>query len=127
MLQARTEEQKNKVLKIFGIQETCCHFPLDFDKETEGGYEEYNDRIYLDGNITFDKMREVVEYLRKENDEVEIPTTCRVSADSDGVVYDLRDTPHNEVMQFCNKLAWVKGNRFDAYYEQYVKTGKIRL
>lgn len=127
MLQARTEEQKKKVLEIFGIQETCCHFPLDFDKETEGGYEEYNDRIYLDGNITFDKMREVVEYLRKENEEVEIPTTCRVSADSDGVVYDLRDTPHNEVMQFCNKLAWVKGNRFDVYYEQYVKTGKIRL
>ena len=65
--------------------------------------------------------------ITQENDEVEIPTTCRVSADSDGVVYDLRDTPHNEVMQFCKKLAWVKGNRFDAYYEQYVKTGKIRL
>ena len=36
MLQVRTEEQKKKVLKIFGIQETCCHFPLDFDKETYG-------------------------------------------------------------------------------------------
>ena len=127
MLQVRTEEQKKKVLKIFGIQETCCHFPLDFDKETDGGYEEYDDRIYLDGNITFDKMREVVESLQKENAVVEIPTTCRVSADSDGVVYDLRDTPHDEVMQFCKKLAWVKGGRFDAYYEQYVKTGKIRL
>ena len=127
MLQARTEEQKKKVLEIFGTHETCCHFPLDFDKETEGGYEECDDRIYLDGNITFDKMREVVEYLRKENEEVEIPTTCRVSADLDGVVYDLRDTPHNEVMQFCKKLAWVKGNSFGDYYEQYVKTGKIRL
>lgn len=127
MLQARTEEQKKKVLEIFGIQETCCHFPLDFDKETEGGYEEFDDRIYLDGNITFDKMREVVEYLRKENEVVEIPTTCRVSADLDGVVYDLRDTPHGEVMQFCEKLAWVKGGSFGDYYEQYVKTGKIRL
>ena len=127
MLQARTEEQKKKVLKIFGIQETCCHFPLDFDKETECGYEEYDDRIYLDGNITFDKMKQAVDYLRKENEEVEIPTTCCVSADSDGVVYDLRETPHNEVMQFCKKLAWVKGNRFDDYYEQYVKTGKIRI
>jgi len=127
MLQVRTEEQKKKVLEIFGIQEACCHFPLDFDKETEGGYEEFDDRIYLDGNITFDKMLEVVEYLRKENEEVEIPTMCRVSADLDGVVYDLRNTPHEDVMQFCKKLAWVKGNRFDVYYEQYVKTGKIRL
>ena len=125
MLQVRTEEQKKKVLEIFGIQETCCHFPLDFDKETEGGYEEYDDRIYLDGNITFDKMREVVEYLRKENEEVEVPTTCRVSADLDGVVYDLRDTPHNEVMQLCMKLAWVKGKDFGYYYEQYITNGRI--
>ena len=105
MLQARTEEQKKKVLEIFGIQESCCHFPLDFDKETEGGYEEYDDRIYLDGNITFDKMREVVECLRKENEVVEIPTTCHVSADLDGVVYCLYDTPHEDVIQFCKKLA----------------------
>ena len=125
MLQARTEEQKKKVLEIFGIQESCCHFPLDFDKETEGGYEECDDRIYLDGDITFDKMLEVVEYLRKENEEIGIPTTCRVSADSDGVVYDLRDTPHGEVMQFCKKLAWVKGKRFDDYYRQYVRDGRI--
>ena len=125
MLQVRTEEQKKKVLEIFGIQETCCHFPLDFDKETEGGYEEYDDRIYLDGNITFDKMREVVDYLRKENEEVEVPTTCRVSADLDGVVYDLRDTPHNEVMQLCMKLAWVKGKDFGYYYEQYITNGRI--
>lgn len=127
MLRVRTGEQKKKVLEIFGIQETCCYFPLDYDKERSWGYEEYDDRIYLDGNITFDKMRKVVEYLRKENEEVEIPTTCRVSADSDGVVYDLRDTPHNEVMEFCKKLAWVKGNSLDDYYRQYVKTGKIRL
>lgn len=127
MLQVRTEKQKKKVLEIFGIHETCCHFPLDFDKETEGGYEEYDDRIYLDGNITFDKMREVVEYLRKENDEDEISKTCRVSVDSDGVVYDLRNTPHDVVMQFCKKLAWVNEETFGHYYEQYVKTGKIRL
>ena len=115
------------MLEIFGIQETCCHFPLDLDKEKDWGYEECDDRIYLDGDITFDKMREVVEYLHKENEEVEIPTTCRVSANLDGVVYDLRDTPHNEVMQFCKKLAWVKCGSFDVYYGQYVKTGKIRL
>jgi hypothetical protein len=70
-------------------------------------------------------MAKIVDYLRKENEEVEIPTTCRVSADLDGVVYDLRDTPHNEVMQFCKKLAWVNGEAFDHYYGQYVKTGRI--
>ena len=127
MLRVRTEEQKKKVLEIFGANETCCHFPLDFDSETDCGYEGFDDRIYLDGNITFDKMREVVEYLNKENEEVEIPTTCWVSADLDGTVYDLRDTPQYEVMQFCKKLAWVKGGSFDIYYSQYVKTGKIRL
>jgi len=68
MLRVRTEEQKKNVLEIFGIQETCCYFPLDYDKETSCGYEECDDRIYLDGNITFDKMLEVVEYLRKENE-----------------------------------------------------------
>lgn len=125
MLRVRTEEQKKKVLEIFGIQETCCHFPLDFDKETEGGYEESDDRIYLDGNITFDKMREVVEYLSKENEEVEIPTTCRMSADLDGVVYCLYDTPHEDVIQFCKKLAWVKGKDFCYYYEQYIANGRI--
>ena len=69
MLQAKTEEQKKKVLEIFGIQETCCHFPLDFDKETEWGYEEFDDRIYLDSNIPFDKMAEIVDYLREQNNK----------------------------------------------------------
>ena len=67
MLQARTEEQKKKVIEIFGIQETCCHFHLDFDKETDWGYEECDDRIYLDGNITFDTMAKIVDCLRNEN------------------------------------------------------------
>ena len=69
MLRVRTEEQKKKVLEIFGIQETCCHFPLDFDKETDLGYEEFDDRIYLDGNITFDTMVEIVDYLREQNNK----------------------------------------------------------
>jgi len=127
MLQARTEEQKKRVLEIFGIQETCCHFPLDFDKETEVGYKECNDRIYLDGNISFDTMAKIVDYLRKENDEVEIPTTCRITANLDGVSYDLRDTPQLEVMRFCKKLAWVKGCAFDYYYSQYANSGVIRI
>ena len=67
MLRARTEEQKKKVLEIFGTRETCCHFPLDFVKETDWGYEKYDDRIYLDGNVTFDTMAKIVDYLRNEN------------------------------------------------------------
>lgn len=67
MLHAKTEEQKKNVLEIFGIQETCCHFPLDFDKKTDWGYEEFDDRIYLDGNITFDMMAKIVDYLREQN------------------------------------------------------------
>lgn len=126
MLQARTEEQKKRVLEIFGIQESCCHFPLDFDRETDWGYEEFNDRIYLDGNITFDTMAKIVDYLRKENEEVEIPTFCRVSKEfGEGLCYDLRDTPHNEVIRFCKKLAWVKGKNFVDYYTQYVRDGRI--
>lgn len=70
MLRVRTEEQKKKVLEIFGIQETFCHFPLDFDKETDCGYEECDSSIYLDGNITFDKMAEIVDNLREQNKEV---------------------------------------------------------
>lgn len=125
MLQVRTEEQKKRVLEIFGIQETCCHFPLDFDKETDCGYEECDDHIYLDGNISFDTMAKIVDYLRKENDEVEIPTMCHVSADSDGVVYCLYDTPHEDVMRFCKKLALVNGKDFGYYYEQFITNGRI--
>ena len=118
MLQARTEEQKEYVRRR--IVDEC---PLG-----NSVLNLYEDSVEADiTSLSFDTMAKIVDYLRKENEEVEIPTTCRVSADSDGVVYDLRDTPHNEVMQFCKKLAWVNGETFDHYYEQYVKTGKVRL
>ena len=115
MLQAKTEEQKLHIMQIA-------------QKFAEGHVFVRDNHIEFDGSIIeYDGMAEIVDYLRRENEAVEIPTTCRMSADSDEVVYDLRDTQHNEVMQFCKKLAWVKGNSFDAYYGQYVKTGKIRL
>lgn len=118
MLQAKTEEQREYVRRL--IVDEC---PLG-----NSLLNLYEDSVEADiTSLSFDTMAKIVDYLRKENEEVEIPTTCRVSADSDEVVYDLRDTPHDEVMQFCKKLAWVKGNRFDHYYGQYVKTGKIRL
>ncbi len=116
MLQARTEEQKEYVRRR--IVDEC---PLG-----NSVLNLYEDSVEADiASLSFDTMAEIVDYLRRENEEVEIPTTCRVSADSDGVVYDLRYTPHDEVMQFCQKLAWVKGGSFDVYYGQYIKTGKI--
>jgi hypothetical protein len=68
MLEAKTEEQKKKVLEILGTNVRQCNFPLDFNKETDWGYEEFDDRIYLDGGLTFDTMAEIVDYLRKENE-----------------------------------------------------------
>ena len=70
MIQAKTKEQKEYVIKLIGLPDVCCKFPLDFEKELYCGYEEYNDRIYLDGNITFDQMKQIVEYL--ENSEQSI-------------------------------------------------------
>ena len=121
MLQVKTKEQENYV-KSLVKKESCDGDVTIYDDSVN-----YRVDSCFDVDISFDTMAKIVDYLRKENEEVEIPTTCRVSVDLDGAVYDLRDTPHDEVMQFCKKLAWVKGNMFDVYYKQYVKTGKIRL
>ena len=65
MLKATTEEQKQRVLEIFDIEyRTCCNFPIDLDSQD---FSEFDDRIYLDGNITFDKMAAVVDFLRHSN------------------------------------------------------------
>ena len=118
MLQARTEEQKEYVRRC--IVDEC---PLG-----NSVFNLYEDSVEADiTSLSFDTMAEIVDYLRKENDEVVIPKTCRLSVNSDGVVYDLRNTPHDEVMQFCKRLAWVNEETFDHYYGQYAKTGKIRL
>lgn len=62
ILQAETDEKKETVLKIIGL--TYCYFPPVIDDETdELDYKEYNDRVYIDGVITFDKMREIIKYL----------------------------------------------------------------
>lgn len=116
MLQARTKAQRDHVSRLI----------VDESPENNSVLRVFDDWLEADiGYLTFDTMAEIVDYLRKENDEVVIPKTCRLSANSDGVFYDLRNTPHDEVMLFCEKLAWVNGKDFDAYYGQYVKTGKI--
>ena len=67
MLRATTEEQKRRIIEILDMNwETCCHF--QFNPESED-FSEYDDRIYLDGNITFDKMAAVVDFLRACNPE----------------------------------------------------------
>ena len=121
MLQVKTKEQE-AYIEFLVEKESCDGYVTVYDDSVN-----YRVDCCYDVDISFDTMAKIVDYLRKENEEVEIPTTCGVSADLDGVVYDLRGTPHHEVMQFCKKLAWVKGSSFNAYYGQYVKTGKIRI
>ena len=121
MLQVKTKEQEDYVKSL--VEKESCDGVVTIHDDCVNYCVDY----CFDVDISFDTMEKIVDYLRKENEEIEIPAMCRVSADLDGVVYDLRDTPHNEVMQFCKKLAWVKGNSFDAYYGQYVKFGKIRI
>lgn len=118
MLRVKTEEQKRYIESILEKDETCAEWGIDIDSE-------YENCLFVNDCITFDTMAEIVDYLRKENEEVEIPTTCRVSADLDGVVYCLYDTPHEDVIQFCKKLAWVNGKDFGYYYEQYITNGRI--
>lgn len=122
MLQVKTKEQEAYV-KSLVEKESCDGDVTIYDDSVN-----YRVDSCFDVDISFDTMAKIVDYLRKENEEVEIPTFCRVSKEFDGGLrYDLRDTPHEEVVQFCKKLAWIKGNSFDAYYGQYVKFGKIRI
>ena len=116
MLQARTEEQKEFVRRIIVDECPCGNSVLNV-------YEESFEADIT--SLSFDTMAKIVDYLRKENEEVEIPKTCRVSVDSDGEVYCLYDTPHEDVIQFCKKLALVKGKDFGYYYEQYITNGRI--
>jgi len=51
---------------IIALPETCNHFPMDPSTDYE---DEYNDRVYIDGVITFEQMAEIVDYLRACNPE----------------------------------------------------------
>ena len=67
ILRAETDVKKKRVLEIIGLEESCCNYPLNYENETDDCYyEEYNDRIYIDGNITFNQMREIVEYIENK-------------------------------------------------------------
>lgn len=66
MLKCNTESEKHMVEFIIALPETCNHFPMDPSTEYE---EEYNDRVYIDGVITFEQMAEIVDFLRACNPE----------------------------------------------------------
>ena len=119
MLQVKTKEQEAYVKSL--VEKESC----DGDVTVYDDSVNYRVDCCFDVDISFDTMAKIVDYLRKENEEVEIPTTCRVSADLDGVVYCLYDTPHEDVMRFCKKLALVNGKDFGYYYEQFITNGRI--
>lgn len=65
MLRAKTEEQRKHIDAILG--HIYHDHPCDMD-------EEFNDvskyeRIYLDGEISYDMMSDIVDYLRSCNPE----------------------------------------------------------
>ena len=66
MLKATTEEQRRHIEDIL---RAYISWPLDFESENDWGYEELVDAIYIDGNISFDQMAEIVDYLRACNPE----------------------------------------------------------
>ena len=61
------KEQMKHIAKILG--DVYNRPVLDFEKETDWGYEDYDDRIYIDGDITFDKMEEIVNLLKSASKE----------------------------------------------------------
>lgn len=84
VLRANTAEERKRILNILG-GDLYKTFPLDI--ETYENDEErllpdiFNDRLYIDGNITFDKMAEIVDYLRATNSKttmIECDNTNRI-------------------------------------------------
>lgn len=67
VLRADTTEKQDRILEIIGQDEIYCHFSLNSGKETDCGYEDYNDRVYIDGDLTFNKMAEIVDFLSKNS------------------------------------------------------------
>ena len=65
-LKAVTEEQRRHIEEILAPYDIYISWPLNFEDETDYGYEERVDAIYIDGDISFDAMAEIVDYLRKK-------------------------------------------------------------
>lgn len=114
MLQTKTKEQRKIINDLF------------LNPKIHADEEDNNGLVVGKEWISYEQMAAIVDYLRKEND-IYIPTICSISTGHYGTLYDLSKTPHNEVMEFCKRLAWVKGRDFSHWYDQYVKSGKILI
>lgn len=128
MLKAKTEEQKDKIIKILGMQETCCHFPIDFDKNDLWGCDEFDDRVYLDGDITFDKMAEVVDYLRTLEKKDELFEECWLAYDRKGSKkkareywMKLQDSEKDIVMPHIKAYVASRERQYRKDFERYLR------
>lgn len=129
MLEAKTIVQK---LTVYNILRSCGESvnemkggrePIDYVGKDCVNIESYDDHYCL-CSISFDTMAKVVDYLRKEAEEIELPHGVRFSTVNG---YDLRNVNHIEVMRFIQELVDKQGRCKEDLYMQYVKTGKIRL
>lgn len=70
VLRANTAEERERILDILD-GDLYKTFPLDietYENDEERLFPDiFDDRLYIDGNITFDKMAEIVDYLRATN------------------------------------------------------------
>lgn len=124
MLQAN-EEQMKHIAEILG--DTYNRTVLNFEKETDDGYEDYDDRIYIDGDITFSKMNEIVKYIKRSRcNELTMPTSCKkVELNDKTTVFDLTNTPYDEALDFCLTVSFACEIDYGWICEQYNRHGKI--
>ena len=124
MLKAN-EEQMKHITEILG--DIYNHTVLDFEKEMDDGYEDYDDRIYIDGDITFAKMDEIVKYIKRSRcNELPMPTSCKkVVLDDEATVFDLTNTPYDEALDFCMTVSVSCEMDYGWICEQYNRCGKI--
>lgn len=124
MLQANKEQMKH-ITEILG--DTYNRTVLNFEKETDDGYEDYDDRIYIDGDITFAKMDKIVKYIKRSRcKELPMPTSCqKVESDDKAIIFDLTNTPYNEALDFCMTISVACEIDYEWICGQYNSYGKI--
>ena len=66
MLKAATEEQRRNIEEILAPYHVHISWPLDFENENDFGFMERFDAIYIDGDVSFDAMAEIVDFLREK-------------------------------------------------------------
>lgn len=108
MLQAKTKEQKQKILEIFAIQETCCYFPLGWKDE------ELDDQVYIDGNMSFDTMARVVDYVRSIQPKKE-------TLDMSIVTPEMREAVETWLAYKREKKQTYKPSGFSTFYKRLCK------